>query len=328
MKKYLSYIFSITVLCVVLSSCQKRLEAPETPEFNVTTEKTTYKVGESIVFNFTGAPDNITFFSGQPFREYDMRNKNRMYDLSSGGVTMDFATQLAAGAANSQTGQLSVWISNNYNGNGTFADVKAASWTNLTGFNLATTTTNTLSGSKDISEYFADGKTAYIGFKYLTKTQVDNGPGRAWFIQSFNLKSTLPVVGGQTLLVSNQAMAGFRIIDQYPGNAPSQSSVTTTRITLQPNRYFAPADSGYVAGSPWNDPATETWAISRGLKKDSVNFGPDRGVSLKGLNTDFRENYIFSYNAPGTYKAYFVAANNTIDATAETVRELTLTIEP
>ena len=326
MKNSFFYIF--IGFFVVFVSCQKKLDAPQAPDFDVTTQKTTYKVGEPILFNITGAPDNITFYSGLPFREYDMRNTNRVYNLSSGGVTLDFATLLAAGTSNFQTNQLSVWISNNYNGNDTFADVKAATWTNLTGFSLATSTTNTVSGVKDISEYFTEGKTAYIGFKYVTQPQVENGTGRPWFIQSISLKSTLPAIGGQTLLVSNQQMAGFRIINQYPDNAPSQSTVIATRITMQANRYFAAGDSGYVAGSQWNDPATETWAISRGLRKDSINFGPDRGVSIKGINADFLENYTFTYTTPGTYKVYFVGSNSTVDATAQTVRELTLTIEP
>jgi hypothetical protein len=38
--------------------------------------------------------------------------------------------------------------------------------------------------------------------------------------------------------------------------------------------------------------------------------------------------YTYTYKTPGTYKAYFVASNNSIDETKQMVKEVDVTITP
>ena len=56
---------------IALASC-KKLDV-ENPDFEVTTEKTTYKVGEVVNFQFTGNPDLITVYRGIAGENYDFR---------------------------------------------------------------------------------------------------------------------------------------------------------------------------------------------------------------------------------------------------------------
>lgn len=345
--------------CLLAASCAKKLGEVETPEFEVAVQKTTFKVGEPVVFSFTGKQDNISFYSGEGFNDYAFKD-GRVVNVSGKGATLDFATQLSG--TGTQTNQLSVWWSVNYNGKDDYASVQAATWTNITSsFTLATSTTNVASGKADISSLFTPGKPVYIGFKYTTKPQAANGLARSWLVQSLMVRSKAPLVLNKELLLTDQENAGFRLIDQYPKDAPSKSTVVTTRITLFGNLYKNPADSIfnpnysiynpsnpiynpqsplYVPGavvpvyvpydpaSQYNDPLTETWVVSKPIYGDSVNLGPDWALSLKGINTDYLEEYVYTYKTPGTYKAHFIARNHTIDGVKEVIREIELTITP
>lgn len=345
--------------CLFVASCEKKLGEVETPEFEVSVAKTNFKVGEPVLFSFTGKEDNISFYSGEGFNDYAF-NEGRVVNISGKGATLDFATQLAG--TGTQTNQLSVWLSTNYNGKDDLASIQSATWTDITSsFKFATSATSVASGKADISSYFSPGNPVYICFKYTTKPQVANGLAREWWIQSVMVRSKAPFVLNKELLLTDQENAGFRIINQYPKDAPSRSTLTSTRITLLGNQYKNPADSifnphyslfnpanpiynpqspSYVPGavvpvyvpydpaSPYNDPLTETWVISKPIYGDSVNLGPDWALSLKGINTDYLQEYVYTYKTAGTYKAYFIARNHTIDGEKEVIRAIDLTITP
>lgn len=349
----------LTGCCLLAAACGKKLGEVKTPDFDVSVVKTSFQVGEPVLFSFTGTPVNISFYSGEGFNDYAFKD-GRMVNVNGHGATLDFASQLSG--TGTQTNQVSVWISNNYNGGNDLASVQAATWTNISSkLTLATTTTLTTSGKADISEWVTPGQPLYIGFKYITQPQVANGLARTWFIQNLAVRSKAPQVLNKELLLAGQENAGFRIIDQYPGNAPSRSTVIPTRITLLGNQYKDPADSifnpdyslydpnnpiydpgspSYIPGAkvpvfvpydpsdPYNDPHTETWAISKPIYGDTVNLGPDWALSIKGINTDQLDEYVYTYKTPGTYKASFVARNHTIDGVKEVVRTIELTITP
>ena len=311
---------------VGIFSCSKRLGEVKAPEFDVTTDKTTYKVGEPVVFKFQNTPEIISFYSGAPGNDYLYKDSGLVIPIADYGATFEFSTQLAG--TGTQANQVSVWISNDYSGKNDFASVKAATWTDITGlFKLATSTTLLASGTKDISSYFSANRPVYIGFKYITKPQATNQPARTWYVQSFLVKSLVPPVNNQPVLITDHEHSGFQIINQFPAEAPSISNITATRITLLGNAFKLPTDSLYVPGSPWNDPMTETWAVSRALTKNPVSLAKNYSVAVKGINTDFLDSHSYIYTAAGTYKAYFVGTNGNIDDTKTVVKELTLVIE-
>jgi len=307
-------------------SCSKRLGEVKLPEFEVTTEKTTYKVGEPVIFNFTNTTEIISFYSGASGNDYLYKDSGLVVPIADYGATLEFSTQLAG--TGTQANQVSVWISNDYSGKNDFASVKAATWTEITSlFKLATSTTLLVSGTKEISSYFSSNRPVYIGFRYITMPQAINLAARTWYVQNLSVKSLAPPVNNQPIFITNHEHSGFQIINQYPVEAPSVSNVTATRITLLGNAFKIPTDSLYVPGSPWNDPQTETWAVSKGLTKNPVALPKNYSVAVKGINTDFLESYSYIYTAAGTYKAYFVGTNGNIDDTETVVKELTLVIE-
>ena len=84
----------------------------------------------------------------------------------------------------------------------------------------------------------------------------------------------------------------------------------------------------YDPGSPYNDPQTETWANSKAISIGEVDLGPDWSQAIKGIANAKLDEFRYTYEKPGSYKAYFVAINATINGTKETVTEMDITIVP
>ena len=340
---------------IVFYSCNKDLNV-SSPDFNVTTKSTTYKVGEEVKFSFTGTAGYISFYSGEAGNDYSFRN-GRELNIENEAVIMGFTSSVQQGAQNNQ---LSVLVSSDFDGNyNSFESLNKATWTDITNrFALGTNATFRASGDKDISDLVVKGKPIYIAFKYLTRPQAVNGLARTWMIQSFGIKSTA-MFNNQNIAITDQLLAGFRIVDQDAENTAARASITPTRITLQGNIYKNPADPkydpnnpiydpanpiydpvsssydptavrppfvAYDPDSPYNDPTREHWAISAPIYTGKVNLGPDLSVPIKGIRSGLLEEFSYVFNAPGTYKLYFIAANATVDDKNEVERSITLTI--
>lgn len=147
----------------------------------------------------------------------------------------------------------------------------------------------------------------------------------------------------------------------YDG-APAQASVSATRVTLFGNRYLTanlpifdatnsiydkanpiydrksqayiptavrPKFIEFDPASPLNDPQSEHWAVSKALTISTVDLGPDRPIPIKAnITSSALTVYKYTYSQPGTYKAVFVASNNSVDDVKQVVKEITLTITP
>lgn len=348
---------------LLMASCDKGLVVPDAPEFDATTESNTYKAGEEITFNIKGGDAQIiSFYSGEPLNDYALKD-GRTVDVTGAGATMEFQNSVQTGT---QANQLSVLYSTNFNGDySSLASVKAATWTDITSrfAPLATSATfvPTAITPKDITDLIVPGKPIYFAYKYVTKPQATNGLARQWYIQTFAIKSKAKLDGTIPLTITDLANAGFRIVDENKLTAPARSTITATRITLYGNEYlhaglakfnpndpmydplnpiYNPRDPAYQPtaifpkfvpfdpASPYNDPQSEHWAVSKAINTEKVELGPDKSTSIKGISTPVLTVHRYSYAKPGTYKAVFVASNNTIDDVKQVVKEITLTITP
>lgn len=359
MRKIMKIKYCILLAIVLLiSSCNKDLINVESPSFDVTVPKSTYKVGEVIRFDLTGKAELISFYSGATLNDYSFKD-NRVVDIKGQGASLEFASSVQVGT---QAGQLSVWASADFDGDYSSIDkVKAGNFIDITSkFTLGTNATFVTSPKKDLSDIIKPGKPLYVAFKYVTKPQATNGLARQWFIQSFLLSSN-NLFNDASLPIANQLDAGFRIVDENKTTAPARASISQTRITLYGNQYlyaslpifdpsnpiydplnpiYNPQSPSYVPTAvrptyvpfdpltPYNDPTSEHWAISKAINVEQVNLGPDLAVPIKGLRDVTLKNYEYSYTKAGTYKVVFVASNNSIDSEQKVVKEITLTITP
>lgn len=349
---------------LAMISCTKKLVVKDAPDFTVSTDASTYKVNDPVKFNIQGSADIISFYSGELYHDYDFKD-GRVVAVTGKGLKLSFKSGIAPGTPpGTQTNQLSILVSTDFGGNYTdLASVQAATWTDITdSFTLGTSTTLVASTTKDLSGFVIPGKPIYFALRYINRPQIANGFARQSLIESFTLNSTDTTSNGLPITISDQVHTGFRIVDQNPVNAPARSQVTTTRVTLygpvykdpndpifDPNNpifdpknpIYNPDSTAYVAtavlpvfvpydpSSPYNDPLSENWAVSAPISLDSVDLGTDKAVAVRAsVYTVKPALYTYKYTKPGTYKAYFVATNSTIDESKQVVKEVTITITP
>jgi hypothetical protein len=318
-----------------LASCEAGLPEVATPDFNVSTQSATYKAGQLVTFNITGDAHTVSFYSGEPLKEYAYRN-GRLVDAGNSGAKLSFTSALSGGSQGTIPAspilitnappQLRVLASTDYNGKYDFASLGSAIWTDITSrFNFGTTAAFQPSGSVDISDVLVPGKPLYIAYKYTTLPQATNGTARNYQIESFTLNSNKDIGTADmpvTPTITNLLGAGFRIIDQNPVSAPARSIITTTRISLLGNLYDSVNDPG-------NDPQSENWAISRAINTSSFDLGIDKAVPIREqVSASALISHTYTYAKPGTYTATFVASNLTKNDRKEVVKEITITITP
>ena len=82
-------VFCILLVVILSVSCKK--EVANEVDFDVTTASKTYKLPDSIVFNITGNPDVISFYSGEAGHSYD--NKDRV-SRNDGNLKMSFQVRM------------------------------------------------------------------------------------------------------------------------------------------------------------------------------------------------------------------------------------------
>jgi hypothetical protein len=292
----------LTLLCaVIISACNK--VAVVTPTFDVSAPKTIYKVGDTVKFNFTGSADNITFYSGEIGKNY--YNKDRL-SIPGSIPTLSFSTSLQTG---NQTNNLAVLVSTDFNGQFDAADIKAATWTDITAqAKLATSATVLASGAIDLSSFKTAGQNAYVAFKYTSLTNTTTSISRGWTISVFSYKNVFPD-GSQYIIATDFTTGGFSAVSVL--NAALKWSVGSTTMV------FPAGTVGSI---------DEDWTISRPFQFDQS--APDVGVGVKNISSALSSPYTYNYAAAGTYKAVFVASNRVGDNSQQSVKTINITIIP
>lgn len=290
----------LLIIVIIFISCSK--VKVETPSLEVATASLTYKAGDTVTFNFTGNPDNIVFYSGEPGHIYEFRNRT----TAENDLQINFKSLVQYGVIYKN---LQLLVSNNYSGAGDTASVRAATWTDISDKAVFSTgQDNTPSGTISLKEFADPGNTAariYVAFKYTDhkKTQGQN----RWVIRTFeaNNISEDGVVSPLAVL----STAGWKGFDFK--NTANVWSVTTAQLLMY--------------GGDKNADDNEDWVITKGF--DPFSIKPDAGVALKNISTTL-PSYQYVYTKPGTYKVTFDASAVRYNGEKRTTKELTLTITP
>lgn len=283
--KNLLYLFSLIVL--VCTSCDKSMDI-SAPDFDVTTASTTYKAGDTVKFNFSGNADVITFNSGE-----------------KGDLLLSFASQTRYG---SQTNQLSLQVSTDFNGKFTEADINAAQWKDISiRFIFSTSTTLLSSGVKSISDLTESGKPLYIAFKYVGQPNTGNTM-KNWWVNNLKVDNAL---AGSTTTVLTQATANWNFVN-FAANPTGTvwSSVADGRILFDPKGSLI---------------YTEGWAIAKAIEPDGLKSSP---APIKAMIDPQMSRYDYVFNAPGTYTVTFDAANVNRFEDKRSTKQLTITVTP
>lgn len=309
--KYFKGTLVILVALLVLG-CTK--EEVNVPEFNVKSDKTTYKLGDTVVFSMEGNPDYVSFYSGEYLNEYAYIG-GRSLDIKS--FNLSFQSRVQNG---NQANQLAVYLSSDFNGKFDIQSIKAGNFQDITS-RVTLGTTNAVyaqSGVLDLTALVPDRtKPLYVAFRYHTKPQdAINGLQRTWTIREFALNTITDQ--GKTLAI-DQLTAAWTLVENGSILEPARSSVTASsgQLNLRGN-----------ITAPGKLVETEVWAVSKAIDLNTIILGPDRGIPIKGVSETMPSVYNHVYTKPGVYNVVFASSNNRIDGKKEVVREIKITVQP
>jgi len=289
-----------SIISFLLVSCSKRDEV-STPDFEVTANGSTFKVGDSIIFNFKGNPQNIVYWAGTTGRNYEYRNRT----FSTGNkLMMRFNTFQSWGPVDN----LQVLVSNNFKGVYDAASVNAATWVDLTDrVTLSQGADQVQSGTVDLSEFTTDNRSATIAFRYVTTTIKSQN---RWVIRTFNMDNHEP--DGTITPLATMASGGWKAISMENPQA-AVWSITSSQLLM--------------LGSA--TALDEDWVLSKTFNPNVAT--PDKGTPIKNITTNLTRYAPATdlYNKPGTYKVVFEATNASYQNIPErVVKELSITITP
>ncbi|MBK0384162.1 DUF5017 domain-containing protein [Pedobacter sp. SD-b] len=278
----------------VITACNKK-EVTQL-SFDVSSDKTKIKVGDTLTYSFSGNANFVTYYSGEAGSNY--ANKERI--TADGTPTLEFTSYKQYGT---QENTLNLLASTNFGGVYTDSAIRVATWTDITNSaNLSTGTDNTPSGPIDLSAFKGD-KPVFIAFKYNGTT---GSTQRTWTIKNLSIDNY--VTDGSKINIANIANAGWRSVKIAP--SPKSWSISSTQLQF--------------AGGTATTDSNVGWVITQPLFLNKV--APDIGLSLKSFSNSL-ESYQKVFTQAGVYKTTFVATNSTIYGSETVVKQIEITVE-
>jgi hypothetical protein len=300
-----------TMLIVSAFAC-KKLDDVKSPEFNVTTEKTTYKVNEQVDFNFTGDVDIISIFSGTIGNDYDHTDGRIM----TSKFLINFETHTLDGT---QTNQIAILMSKDFNKDYSINGVNQANWIDVSSkFRLATPADNRAwvnSGFGDISEYLdlQNPETIYLAVKHTVRNQNLYGTGNLNRVRNFKLLASNDL--GETSVFTH-TIANWNLFST-PNKMPNRASLEASQMTLRQS-----TGTAYAAEN------TEDWVVSVPINiTPSIDMGPDLAIGIKNLAEKMPKSYAKTFTKAGTYNVVFKAINQNIEGRKEIIKQIKIIIE-
>jgi hypothetical protein len=333
----------IILACTLLfMACDKSID--EKPvSFDVISMKkngqqsNTFKTTDTIVYQFSGTPDVVTFYSGLVGQRYEFKDRI----TAEGTPQLQFTSLRANGT---QANSIQLLISSDFKGvvaksqtitgvitrdtTATNANIAAANWTDISSRAAWSTGTATPSGIINLADFAAQGKPVFIAFKY--KAAVGSIQNK-WTITALSLNNVLE---DATVYTQANFAASNQSITNYGVNTPGLGWLSIYDERLNANKYgwvyttgVGTAGSLVITGAATATTATaaaEAWAILGPVDLRKVT--PDAGLGIKEI-TALLKTYTSAVVYPvGTYKATFVGSNNTVDGRSVIVKELPITI--
>lgn len=292
-------IILILLIGVGIVSCVDNSVPAVDFDVQLAVQKDTFKVGDTITFNFKGNPDFISFYSGAPGFNYNYKDRNHL----EGKTQLQFSSYKQNGA---QLNSLRLMVSTDFNGTYTKLGLKSGTWTDITDRAvLSTGADNTPSGVVDVSDFVAPDKNVFFAFRKMDIQSATLLPNQ-WTIRSFNVDVKL--ADGTLYPNSNLSNAGWIAVDSL--SSAIKWSVSSTALVC--------------LGGKLNSAANEDWVITKALTP--LNVAPDVAIPVKWVDIKRTNSYQYIYNAVGTYQLVFVATNQNLHDVKRIEKRMTITI--
>lgn len=321
--------FSILLAGALLSSCQDEMTrkvdlgasvSPLTEGLTFRGDTAVVKAGTDVVFQFSGDPDFISFFSGEPGRVYANIDRTAVPVNEIKQSNLAFKVKPEYGII---PNTLSVYLSDGFSGlkgNDFIADSTAISecnWKDITEqCNLPVKSGTEVDVNIDLLPYL--GKEITVAFRYKTDQNKQSQP--RWTMTGMNIETDFK--DGTSGLLKAEAFAftaiDFLNKDNDPYAAKGGEGRWDTRKVSDLNPTIM------IASSKADQPMNEDWLVSKPLFVNETT--PDTGVAIKDI-ADVLAHFRYVYTKPGVYKVSFVASNGNYEAFSRVVREVNLIVE-
>jgi Domain of unknown function (DUF5017) len=307
--------FAILGLSMLTTACKKM--QVDAPDLQITPQSTTLKAGDTAVFNFTGYADYISFYSGEPGRNYDKKDS---FTKAGANPEFQFSSAVSAAGTGITTGNnLSILLSTDFNGIYDATNVKQATWTDISSrVTLATTTTTVNSPVANLNDLKVEGKPMYIAYRYVTSNPTLKQ--RQWTISNFVFRTKFPD-GSQYNHATSNADAVFTPVNVAGDSATWVAGTTLVHAGLNANY---PSDEDWAVSKPFDLSRATSLDATRG-SSDALGVVTVKNLALTGT---VPANFKWKYATAGTCNAVFVMHNATANDTKEVVQRFTITVNP
>jgi hypothetical protein len=313
----MSKIKYILLACIAMLQACKRDEVVA-PAFDVTTDKKTYKIGETITFNFSGNPDVVDFFSGENGKRYQYYGRT----AQAGKPVLQFTTVRNSGV---QSNSLQLMVSSDFAGVGTDAattvtNITKGTWTDISSKAAISAGPSTVSGPIDLTDIATANKPIYIAFKY---SAVAGSIQNKYTITALTLTNTLADNTVYTIAnLSAAAITNYGVATTFsPGwVAYPVSNTFNWVVTAGSSLVITGAATAAAATAP-----AEAWTFSGPIDLQKVS--PDYGLVVKDILTK-ASTYTYKYAAAGTYNLTFVGTQANYNGRADQVKQMTIEVMP
>lgn len=293
-----------TILAVMSISCQR--DVISIPQSTVHINQPTYRVKDSVRFQFQGDADMITFYSGERGHEY--RHRDRVL-LEGGDLLVNIETNVLYGV---QKDNLKLLMSTDFSGKYTKDDLTAATWTDISDRLEWSTGTRLISKDANVTDLLIAGRPLYFGFKYAgAKSTTGTAQQRTWRVYQFNIHNKFSE--SEIIPVTNRAEAGWQAIT----NLSSDPDLGVWNLTGYPDMIT------YVPESNLND--VEKWVVSKRFDPNKV--APDRGVAIKKYPDSPLKEFKYAFTEAGEYEVTFVFVNANYSDQKEVVQTVKVIVE-
>lgn len=358
-------------LPVLFFSCSKTLQQREL-SFSVVSlnsarqPATTFNLGDTTFFDFTGNPDHITFFSGLPGSRYQYAG--RSVDSTSAIDTLRFSTALNAIGA----GSLQLLISNTLPGSFTYTQMNskdsaailanASAWTDISTRATWATNATVKVSSVGLNDYATAGKLVWLAFRYTAPA----GSAQAkWTIGAAPPSASTPSLGLRHYTADTSYCidsTSLTIPSSYPAwvtspgwgvvsiDSPQVKFVLNNPYTgpngvnsaLYNNSSSSPTTTSFtVTGATTAATAKpiEAWIVSGPINLYQVL--PDVGLEVKDMTTNAATtlyngaggllntwaNFSIKFARRGTFNVVFVGYTDTKDKSSQVVKSMTIIVQ-
>jgi len=320
-------LFFMTILSLLLFSCTKDVQLKNL-NFDVSVEKEIYKVGEKVIFRFSGSsPDVISFYPGEGISDYAYLNEDQYVPTK---LALSFQSAKFAGT-NEDCARLKYSI--DFNGVYEEAAIHQATWVDISDrFYIppivGTGPTFSHSGIQDITDLFEDTEgPIYLAWFYDLPDRTGNADNRRtrFRMQNFVIEATIAENPNFSQLQYDFASSEFQLVTSisYEQSPPADGVPIGERPRFVENGTSLLFDGPFV-----NDVHRQAWAITKGLyKSELVNIGPAIGIPIKSFNSPVMDSYSHVFTEPGTYVVTFVVRNVNVYDSKSAVHQIEIVVE-